>query len=82
MNASNPVSRIAVPIALAAIAVAIVLGATLHHGSSHAHEAGAMAAVPAGTAAGGAAFVDVSLPAASEVFAHRAAGTDDDCPTF
>ena len=67
---------------LAAIAVAIALGATLQHRPSHARDASAQPLAFAGVAPGAGAFVDASLPAASKVFAHHATAADDDCPTF
>jgi len=89
MNVPFPVShdaarrrRIGIAGVLAAIAVAIALGATLHHRPSHARDASAQPLAFAGAAPGAGAFVDISLPASSEVFAHHATAADDDCPTF
>jgi len=74
--------RIGIMGVLAAVAVAIALGASLQHRPSHARDASAQPLAFAGAAPGAGAFVDVSLPAASEVFAHHTTAADDDCPTF
>jgi len=74
--------RIGITVVLAAIAAALALGAMLHHRPSHASDAGAQPHASADAAPAATALVDVSLPAASEVFAHRTLATEDDCPTF
>ena len=74
--------RIGIAGVLAAVAVAIALAATLQHRPSHARDASEQPLAFAGVAPGAGGFVDVSLPAASKVFAHHATAADDDCPTF
>ena len=73
--------RVTITIALAAIAAAAVLATTLHHRPSHAKEVGAQA-MSASVEPGPASFVDVSLPAASEVFARGVHAADEPCLTF
>lgn len=89
MNVPTSVSRNAargrragITVALAAIALVVVLGAMLQHRPSHARSTSAQALAIADAAPVATAFVDISLPAASDVFAHRTAATEDDCPTF
>lgn len=74
--------RIGITVALAAIAMAVALVATLQHVPSHAHGAGVRSLAATDGAPGATAFVDVSLPAAPDVFARRTPAAEEDCPTF
>ena len=74
--------HLTITIALAAIAAAAVLAITLHHRPSHAIEVGAQAMSSASVEPGPASFVDVSLPAASEVLARGVDAADEPCLTF
>jgi len=74
--------RLAITIALTSIAAAAALAAALHHRPSHAEEASAQVTSSAIVVPASAPFVDVSLPAASEVFARWAGAADEPCPTF
>lgn len=89
MNTSSPVfadaarsRRVAITITFASIAAAAALATALHHRPSHAEEASVQLASSTIVGPDSAPFVDVSLPAASEVFAHGFGAADEPCPTF
>lgn len=74
--------RLVIPVALAAMAAAAAFAATLHHPPSHARDPSAQLGSSVGIGPGTAAFVDVSLPSASEAFARGNGAADEPCPTF
>ncbi len=77
-----PVRRLVITIALASIAAAAALATALHHRPSHAEEASVQPMSSTIVGPGSTRFVDVSLPAASDVFAGGAGAADEPCPTF